>query len=121
MRTIIAGSRDCTDKKYLLAALEECGWLPTVVISGDARGADTLGEEWAIENDIPVEKFPADWATYGKSAGFLRNEEMAKNADALIALWDGQSTGTKHMIACAKKHGLKIRVYLIYQSRFGIL
>jgi len=115
MRTIIAGSRGCTNKNYLLAALQECGITPTVVISGGACGADKLGEAWAAENGVPVELFPADWATYGKSAGFLRNEEMAKNAEALIALWDGESRGTKHMIACAKKHGLQVYVYLVYQ------
>ena len=52
---------------------------------------------------IKIKYFPADWNTYGKSAGFVRNIEMAENATALIAFWDGKSSGTKHMIETAKK------------------
>lgn len=84
MRTIIAGSRDCTDKRELLAALAACNWTPTTVISGTARGADRLGEMWAAEFKVPCERFPADWDRYGKAAGYRRNEQMAANAEALI-------------------------------------
>lgn len=112
MRTIIAGSRDCTDKRYLLAALAACGWIPTTVISGAARGADRLGEVWAAEFKVPCERFPADWDRYGKSAGYRRNEQMADNAEALIALWDGESRGTKHMIDIAKRKGLRVHVHV---------
>jgi hypothetical protein len=113
MRTIIAGSRDCTDKRQLLAALSACGWVPTVVISGAARGADQLGELWAAEFQVPCERFPADWDRYGKSAGYRRNEQMASAAEALIALWDGESRGTKHMIETAKRKGLKVHVHAV--------
>lgn len=54
--------------------------------------------------------FKADWDKHGKAAGFKRNTEMAKYADALIAFWDGKSKGTKHMIDTAKSHNLKVRV-----------
>lgn len=91
MRTIIAGSRDCTDKRELLAALTNCGWIPTAVISGAARGADKLGEIWAAEHNVPCEHYPADWNRHGKAAGYRRNEQMAESAEALIALWDGMS------------------------------
>lgn len=111
MRTIIAGSRDCNDMDKLLEALEVCGWIPSVVISGCARGADKLGERWAELLKVPCEKYPANWDLYGKSAGYRRNEEMADNADALIALWDGESRGTKHMIDIAKRKGLHVYVY----------
>jgi hypothetical protein len=112
MRTIIAGSRGCTDKRELLAALAECGWTPTVVISGAAPGADTLGEEWAKKFNVPCERYPADWKRLGKSAGHQRNQQMATAAEALIALWDGTSPGTHHMITAAKRRGLRIHIYM---------
>lgn len=110
MRTIIAGGRDVTSHGYLVKALLNCGWRPTVVLSGAARGADTLGEEWACMCGILLEKYPANWNEHGKRAGFLRNTAMAENAEALIALWDGQSHGTAHMIESARRCGLRVHV-----------
>lgn len=111
MKTIIAGSRDITDIKTLLAAIKACGWQITSAVCGKARGVDTLGEEWARLNDLPVYEFPADWNAHGKRAGYLRNVEMAKNAEALIAIWDGKSKGTGHMIDIANARGLKVFVF----------
>ena len=79
------------------------------IVSGTAKGADQLGEKYAKEKGYPVKQFPADWSK-GKSAGYVRNEEMAKYADALIAFWNGLSKGTGHMIDLAKKYKLKIRI-----------
>lgn len=111
MRTIIAGSRSCNNYQELLKAIASLPWKPTVVLSGTARGVDQLGEKWAFENGVPLEKYPADWDQYGKSAGYKRNTLMAKNADALLALWDEESKGTKHMIRLAKKFNLKTYVW----------
>ena len=108
MRTIIAGSRNCNDYQLLLDAIDECSWTPTVIISGSARGVDTMGEDWAFDHQIPCEKYPAEWNRYGKSAGYKRNVQMAEKADALIALWDGISPGTGHMIDIAKTKGLAV-------------
>jgi hypothetical protein len=116
MRTIIAGSRDCTDYDLLEKAIKECGWIPTVVISGNAKGADTLGEIWAEKNDVPYELYPAKWKLYGRSAGPRRNIEMSEVAEALIALWDGESRGTKHMIDTARKKGLRCYIKLTINS-----
>ena len=77
-----------------------------------ARGADTLGEQYAKERGIPIRYFPADWQTLGKSAGYQRNVQMAQYADALVAFWDGRSKGTKHMIDTAQRFKLDIRVVL---------
>lgn len=100
MKTIIAGSRAFDDFNALLGFLSVMSpeWDIEEVVSGGARGADALGEQFAKLYNIPVKKFPADWDTYGKGAGFIRNSEMAKYADGLIAFWDGVSPGTKHMI-----------------------
>lgn len=113
MKTIIAGSRNCNNIKDLIIATEECGWEITTVISGKAKGADHLGELWASYHNISVLEFPADWKKFGKSAGYKRNVEMAENADALIALWDGKSRGTNHMINIAKNKNLLIFVKII--------
>lgn len=113
MKTIIAGSRGVTDSGLLEIAIERCGWEISSVVSGGARGADALGERWAAARSLPVEVFPADWNLHGKSAGYRRNEQMAKNAEALVALWDGVSRGTKHMIDLARKHNLRVHVELL--------
>lgn len=80
------------------------------IVSGCAVGADKLGERYAQERGFQIKRFPAEWSLHGKAVGFIRNEEMAKYSDALIAFWDGVSRGTKHTIDLAEKHGLKIKV-----------
>lgn len=113
-RVIIAGGREFNDYELLST---KCDFFfsnrrPTAIVCGEARGADTLGKRYAKEHGIPVRSFPADWNTYGKKAGYIRNEEMAQNADALIAFWDGKSPGTKNMIELAQKKGLAYRVVI---------
>lgn len=110
MKTIIAGSRGITDYMLLLQAVLDAPWHITEVVSGRARGVDTLGELWAERNHVPVTLFPADWDRFGKRAGYVRNIEMARYADALLALWDGHSRGTRHMIDIAEAHDLKVKV-----------
>lgn len=111
MKTIIAGSRTITNYDILLEAIEDSGITPSEVISGTCNGVDILGERWAKENDIPIVCFPADWEKYGRSAGMIRNIEMAKYADALIAVWDGVSPGTENMVKLAVKHKLLYYVH----------
>lgn len=112
MKTIIAGSRGIRDLKVVLEAVEECGFEVTSVVSGCAQGVDTLGEIYAGQNNLPVHKYPAQWDKYGKAAGPIRNKLMSENAEALIAVWDGQSSGTRNMISNAKARGLKVYVHL---------
>ena len=114
-KTIIAGGRDFMDYNLLKEKVnkilqEKKVTHKIVIISGCARGADTLGLRYATENAFDVEKYPAEWGKYGKKAGYMRNVEMAENADALIAFWDGKSKGTKHMIDIATERNLPIRV-----------
>lgn len=113
MKTIIAGGRDGVKDWHLFEALEQVDWKITEVVSGGAKGADALGEWYAACELLPLKRFEADWDRFGKSAGPKRNMEMAKYADALIALWDGKSKGTANMIAVATKLNLKVLVYRI--------
>lgn len=108
MRTIIAGSRGVKLYRQITEAVNNSSFDISVIISGTARGADKLGEIYAARNDIPCEQYPADWDKHGRSAGYIRNSLMADNADALIAIWDGESRGTKHMIDIARRKGLKV-------------
>lgn len=111
-RYIIAGGRDFNDYHLMKSKLDQIikDKENSEVVCGMANGADLLGKQWAEENDIDVIEFPANWTKYGKSAGPVRNIEMANYATHLIAFWDGESKGTKHMIDVAKKHNLKVGV-----------
>lgn len=114
-RVIIAGTRDFSDYQFLR---QKCDAILSskrqdsniVIISGTARGADRLGEQYARERGYKIERYPADWDNDGHAAGPIRNARMADNADALIAFWDGRSRGTKNMIETAKVKGLAVRV-----------
>lgn len=111
MKTIIAGSRSIADPETVAAAVEASGFEIAEVVSGCCRGVDKLGEKWAEDRGLPVKRFLANWGKHGKSAGPIRNREMAEYADALIAIWDGKSRGTANMIEEAEKRGLKVFVY----------
>lgn len=116
-RVIIAGSCAFSDYDLLCRKCDSIlsGKLVThniIIVSGTARGADTLGERYARERGYAVRRFPADWKQYGRAAGPIRNSEMARNADALVAFWNGRSSGTRDMLAKAKKQGLPIRTIL---------
>jgi hypothetical protein len=99
-RVIVAGSRDVTSLEMVEAAVQSSTFVNrlTEIVSGGARGVDQLGEHWARSRGVPVRQFLADWNRYPRTAGRLRNNEMAEYADALVAIWDGHSRGTKHMI-----------------------
>lgn len=114
-KVIIAGSRGFSNYKLLR---EKCNEYlrekrkeyNIIIISGGARGADTLGEKYAKDEGFSLEVFPANWNKFGKAAGFKRNEQMAEVADALIAFWDGKSHGTKHMIEIMENKNLLVKV-----------
>lgn len=109
MKTIIAGSRTIEDydiiKKNIELAIIK-GITITEIVSGHARGVDLMGERYAQENGIKLTIFKAKWVKYGRSAGMIRNQEMVDYADAMIAIYDGKSKGTKQAIKCAKKKGI---------------
>lgn len=103
-RVIIAGSRDFNNYPGLVEVMDRLLANVTdeiIIVCGMEQGADRLGERYAKERGYAIRYFPADWDN---------NEQMAQNADALVAFWDGKSRGTKHMIETAQKHKLDIRV-----------
>ena len=127
IKVIIAGTRDFNDYAFLKKNVDYFlqGINPNneeiEIVSGNARGADKLGERYAKEHNLPVKLFPANWDKYGKQAGYLRNQEMANYSDVLIAFWDEKSKGTKHMIDIAKKQDLTVIVVgYVYKSGYKI-
>lgn len=112
MKIIVAGSRGVTDYRAVEDAIVQSGLLDdgAEIVSGMAKGVDTLAIEFAKKNNLPVHEFPADWEKLGKGAGYVRNREMADFADALIAVWDGKSKGTKMMIETAVSKDLIVFV-----------
>jgi hypothetical protein len=108
MKTIIAGGRTITDYSLVLSAIGESEFEITEVVSGMAPGVDTLAIQYSRQHNLPLKEFHADWNQYRRAAGPIRNREMAEYGEALIAIWDGESRGTKNMIEEATKRGLKV-------------
>lgn len=131
MKLIIAGSRSITSYSILLSAIVESGiWSnykrSIEVVSGTARGADRLGEQFAEKNALKLFKKPAEWdkwrvaganvqvrngKKYNALAGHWRNEEMAEMADQALILWDGTSTGSLDMMNRMLAHGKPVYLY----------
>lgn len=109
MKIIVAGGRDFADYELVCWYLDKVPFEFSIVC-GMAKGADALGKRYAEEHSKVIHKFPADWDTHGKSAGYIRNKQMAEFSDALLAFWNKESKGTKHMIDLANKNNLKVKV-----------
>ncbi|MEE1198209.1 MAG: DUF2493 domain-containing protein [Acutalibacteraceae bacterium] len=114
-RIVIAGCRDYNNydeaKLYIDFCLSDIKKeYDIIIVSGCASGADAIGERYAKENGFEVEKCPADWRKYGRSAGPRRNEQMARISDIIICFWDEKSKGTKSMIYYAKKHNKPLKI-----------
>jgi len=104
MTLAIVGSRGFNDYEGLKESLLEYDLIETCtkVVSGGARGADSLGERFANEFNIPIEVIKPNWDAFGKAAGFIRNTDIVNKCDVLIAFWDGQSRGTLDSINKAR-------------------
>lgn len=111
-RLVVAGSRDFDDYALLSAELDKllAGKTNITIVSGTARGADRLGERYAAEHNLRIERFPAEWEKYHKGAGPIRNMKMVQSADAVIVFWDNESSGTKNIIECARKEDIPYRI-----------
>ncbi len=113
MRLIVAGGRNFSDYSLLKEKLNY--FLKNVeteieIVSGTANGADELGERYANENGYALKRFPADWSTHKKKAGYIRNRQMAEYGTHCVCFWDGKSSGTKIMIELCKEKELPHRI-----------
>lgn len=117
---LVVGSRDFCNYEVLKQKLDSLlqNKEKVIIVSGGARGADTLAKQYAVEKGYRYKEFPANWELYGKKAGFIRNEEMhkyiAKAKDrGCVAFWDGKSKGTKQNFSLAKQHNNQIKVIYV--------
>lgn len=101
MKLIIAGSRTIDLSEDQITSYLAQKNIPNIseVVCGMANGIDSSGRYWAINYEIPVKEFPADWDKHNKAAGPIRNKQMAEYADALLLIWDGKSKGSANMKA----------------------
>lgn len=120
MKVLVCGGRDFKDKEKLYKALDglleeyeviggiKVPFSELVIIEGGARGADRLAREWAIEKEIVVITYEAEWDTLGKAAGYIRNNRMLTEGkpDVVIAFPGGR--GTAMMVRIAKEAGVKV-------------
>ena len=115
MKLAIVGSRTFTDYKRLITSIDSL--YPhiniTEIVSGGAKGADWLAEQFADDYGIPKKIFKADWDKYGKSAGYRRNVDIVNYCDWLVAFWDGESKGTQHSIDLANKQNKLLKIIRI--------
>ena len=114
-RVIVAGSRTFLDYDLMCRELDNLFWISPEfenrdikIVSGMADGADTLAIRYADEHQLTKILFPANWKSYKRIAGFLRNEDMLSIATHLVVFWDGKSSGTRHMIEIAKAKGIPV-------------
>lgn len=112
MKLAVVGSRNFNDYNLLKKYLDKIHEVEPIsyIVSGGAKGADSLSERWAKENNVNTEIYLPDWNKHGKKAGFLRNVDIIKNADKCLACWDGVSKGTKHSIDLCEKYDKKLKI-----------
>lgn len=89
------------------------GSLPpdVTIVSGGARGVDTVAVETAIKYGMAYKVWPADWIKYGKVAGYIRNRSIVDDSDIVVAFWNLYSHGTKDTIDYAKSRGVRTIVF----------
>ena len=110
-KVAVVGGRDFTDYLRMAKILNPVKYKIQYLVSGGAKGADQLAELYAKAYKVRIKIFDADWDTYGKKAGFLRNQDIVKEADIVIAFWNGKSKGTRHTIELAKENNKQLKVY----------
>lgn len=108
IKLAIVGSRSFNDYEMLKKHVDPANI--AAIVSGGARGADTLAEQFAREHNLQMIVFKPDYATHGRAAAFIRNSAIIEASDAVIAFWDGSSAGTLDSIKKARKMGKPVTV-----------
>lgn len=109
MNVAFVGSRSWDDERSIRNRIADLD-PGDIVVTGGARGADRIAERLARERGLAVEVIRADWQTYGRAAGMLRNRTLVERCDRVIAFWDGKSPGTRHTIELARMAGKRVEV-----------
>lgn len=112
MKVLVCGSRDWSDQTALWSVLS--GFIEPgvcVLIEGEAPGADSMARDWALNEEQPIEQYPADWEKHGKAAGPIRNQQMLDEGkpELVLAFVNkplAESRGTADMVRRAKAAGI---------------
>lgn len=111
-RVLVCGGRDFGDEpgdeEFLFKTLDGLPRRPTLIIEGEAPGADSLARAWAESRGIPVAKYPADWNKHGRAAGPIRNRQMLEDGKPHLVVAFRGGKGTADMCKQAKGHGVKV-------------
>ena len=99
----VGGSRSIESYELVASVLDQLLMPGDIVLSGNAPGADRLGERYAQEHGMEFKIIPSEWEKHGLKATMMRNEVLLKAADCVILFWDGQSEGSRHMIEISKR------------------
>jgi hypothetical protein len=118
MKVAVIGSRGFNNYELVKETLSKINI--TLIVSGGAKGADTLGEQYAKDNGIETKIFLPDWEKHGKAAGMLRNTDIINESEVVIAFWDGSSKGTLDSINKAKKLNKKL-IIIIKKEIYSLL
>lgn len=115
---LVVGSRSFNDYPLMCKVLDHLlqNKEEIVIVSGGAKGADTLAERYAFEHNYRLEVFQANWTQFGNKAGYLRNEEMHKyiaqfEDRGVVAFWNGMSKGTAHNFELSLTYDNPIKIY----------
>jgi len=121
MKVAIIGSRSFTDYERFKGELKRYRGMITEIISGGALGTDTLASRYATEMNIPIIEHLPDWDSFGDKAPLERNKLIVRDAEMMIAFWDGTSRGTQHAISLFKsKPGTKIYHVIRVEPKSGV-
>lgn len=111
MITAVIGSRSFSGYKFVFRELEK--YSISCIVSGGAKGADSLAIHYAYSHNISTQVYLPDYSKYGKSAPFIRNKLIIESSDFCIAFWDGISRGTKYTLDIAKKMEVPTMIYTL--------
>jgi hypothetical protein len=121
MKLAIVGSRSIYDYAPVKALLDEVlmdNQHITTVVSGGAMGIDRFAAIWAKDNNLQLIEHIPDWQTNGRAAGFIRNEQIIKDADYVVAIWDGVSKGTVNSMQWAKRFNKPLMVCNFFEAHY---
>lgn len=104
MRVLVCGGRDYFDAERVDAVLDIVD--PTLVIHGDAKGADAMAANWAVRRGVEHRCFKADWHLHGKSAGMKRNRLMLVEGKPQLVIAFPGGVGTAGMVGAAMQRGV---------------
>jgi len=117
----VVGSRDFTDEKTAFEILDDLAAVfDFKIVSGGAKGADSIGERYGIKNKKETTIHLPDWAKHGKPAAFIRNKNIVDDSDMIVAFWDGESKGTKNTIDIAYRQNKQVIIYDFIEKKLYI-